>query len=303
MRREVEEVKTESKTLRLQGGFTLVELVVVIAILGILAGIAIPRFLDSQASAKGAKIVADLRTIDSAATIYYAQHGAYPAAITGNNPDTADGFVGKYLAAWPVPDTGTFIVSLLKGGSKTYTGITDDYYTLSTAGRGLYAGHPVEWYLGGGNWTSETLHNFASTRAAAIKELKEASSNKSYYSGTGLNDTMTKMSGGGAAVKVEASLLAEVFGSSAANTELRWFTNKSSTEDGTTTYYFANDMGSGDHGNWQGYLMVYNGTLYKSAALKSTERHGVLVSGTTTAEIEQSIKNQGFVSTGIQVNM
>ena len=51
-------------------GFTLIELVVVIAILGILAGIAIPRFLDAQASAKGAKIVADLRTINSAAMVY-----------------------------------------------------------------------------------------------------------------------------------------------------------------------------------------------------------------------------------------
>ena len=117
-------------------GFTLIELVVVIAILGILAGIAIPRFLDAQASAKGAKIVADLRTIDSAATVYYAQKGQYPTAITGNDPATTDGFVGKYLAAWPVPDTGTFIVAQLKGGSKTYEGITDDFYTLTTAGRG-----------------------------------------------------------------------------------------------------------------------------------------------------------------------
>ena len=62
-------------------GFTLVELVVVIAILGILAGLAIPRFMDATASARGARIVADMRTIDSAIMMYNAKTGNLPANI------------------------------------------------------------------------------------------------------------------------------------------------------------------------------------------------------------------------------
>ena len=62
--------KPERCIMQKRAGFTLIELVVVIAILGILAGIAIPRFMDSQASARGAKIVADLRTMDSALSLY-----------------------------------------------------------------------------------------------------------------------------------------------------------------------------------------------------------------------------------------
>lgn len=57
--------------MRARKGFTLIELVVVIAILGILAGIAIPRFMDSIETARGAKLLADLRSIESAGTVYY----------------------------------------------------------------------------------------------------------------------------------------------------------------------------------------------------------------------------------------
>lgn len=130
-------------------GFTLIELVVVIAILGILAGIAIPRFLDAQASAKGAKIVADLRTIDSAAMIYQAKTGSLPtsiAAITTNNTAVSPAQY-QLLASWPVPKTGTFIVAQLTGGDKTFKDITAAEYTLAD-GRGKYNGQTVEYYLG-----------------------------------------------------------------------------------------------------------------------------------------------------------
>lgn len=56
-------------------GFTLVELVVVIAIIGILAGIAIPMYTDATATARGARIIADMRTLQSAYTMYVAKEG------------------------------------------------------------------------------------------------------------------------------------------------------------------------------------------------------------------------------------
>lgn len=134
---------------KIQQGFTIIELVIVIAILSILAGIAIPRFLEAQASARGAKIVADLRTIDSAAMIYQAKAGILPASSADltSAANTANGG-HQLLAAWPVPAVGTFIVPQLAGGEKTFKDITAAAYTLNSYGRGEYDSHTVDYYLG-----------------------------------------------------------------------------------------------------------------------------------------------------------
>jgi prepilin-type N-terminal cleavage/methylation domain-containing protein len=63
------------KMLTNQKGFTLIELMVVIAIIGVLAAIAIPKMSSATDSAKIAKIQADLRTLGGAISVYNAQTG------------------------------------------------------------------------------------------------------------------------------------------------------------------------------------------------------------------------------------
>lgn len=63
-----------------QRGFTLIELMIVVAIIAILAGILIPNFVNARAQAQTAACESNLRSIATALELYYADNQVYPSA-------------------------------------------------------------------------------------------------------------------------------------------------------------------------------------------------------------------------------
>ena len=86
-------------------GFTLIEILITVAIIAILAAIAIPNFLEAQTRAKVARVKADLRAIATAIETYVVDYGRGPIGAKEIGKwayGTKWGFGGPIPDWWPV---------------------------------------------------------------------------------------------------------------------------------------------------------------------------------------------------------
>ncbi len=69
--------------MRAKSGFTLVEILIVVVILGILAAIVIPQFTEASTEAKLSSLCTDLQTLRSQIELYKIQHNDVPPSFAG----------------------------------------------------------------------------------------------------------------------------------------------------------------------------------------------------------------------------
>lgn len=121
-----------------EGGFTLVELMVVVAVIGVLATLAVPLYTNVQARGRLAKAQADSRTLASAVGVYGSHMGRIPTTLTQLTTvsTNAQGLpAGPFVASVPVAPGGW--------GAYTYTPNTAaGTFTITTSGDGTTVSIP-----------------------------------------------------------------------------------------------------------------------------------------------------------------
>jgi prepilin-type N-terminal cleavage/methylation domain-containing protein len=140
-------------------GFTLIELMIVVAIIAIIAAIAIPSLLESKKAANEASAISSLRTIGSAEELYFARTGKYGLKDSLNDgPGGPRRMIDKALrdayTGSSTPRSGYYFDITVSGSNSAWSAVA----------------HPSEWgitgernfIIGGGGviyWNEDSTEN------------------------------------------------------------------------------------------------------------------------------------------------
>lgn len=92
-------------------GFSLIELLIVVAIILIIAAIAIPNLLRSRMASNESSAVASIRTLNTSSMTYFITYGSYPSALASLGPaatpsSSAADLIDSVLAQDPASKSG-----------------------------------------------------------------------------------------------------------------------------------------------------------------------------------------------------
>jgi len=142
------------KSAGIQSGFSLIELIAVVAILGILAAVVAPRVFTQPGKARIARVKTDISNIEGALNIYKLENFNYPTTDQGlmalveeptGEPEAPNWQEGGYLPAMPQDPWGRDYLYLSPGENREI-----DVYSLGRDGQAGGEGEDADI----GNWTS-----------------------------------------------------------------------------------------------------------------------------------------------------
>jgi len=102
------------KMININKGFTLIEILIVITIIGVLASVVVPRLMDRPDQARQTKVKQDIRVIESALDLYRLDNFVYPTSQQGlealmtkpSSPPIPTNWGGPYLKRLPADPWG-----------------------------------------------------------------------------------------------------------------------------------------------------------------------------------------------------
>ncbi len=107
-----------------QGGFTLIELMIVVAIIGVLASIAVPQYQNYVARAQVSEAISLASSAKTAVSEFYVTNGSFPESNTQagvSSNDAGTDISGSYVSSVKI-DTGGVITTTMAGNNSSVVG-------------------------------------------------------------------------------------------------------------------------------------------------------------------------------------